>query len=115
MGPSRLINALRDILDENSGYEVKNSVEVIKSQFYKILGANLEAAKKKFIDEGGVEEEFVPEEDPYEADIKNLLKQYRYQRIEYNKRQEHVKEDNLNLKYRVIEEIKLLINKWRRH
>lgn len=111
MSQLELINAFRDLLDQNQGEDIKGHVEAIKTQFYKILTSNVEAQKKKFIEDGGAEEEFVEEEDPYEQDIRELLKRYRNLRIEFNKKQEAVKEDNLKLKYQVIEEIKNLINR----
>lgn len=106
-----LVNSFRDLLDQNTGEDIRFHVEAIKTQFYKIFVQNVEEQKKKFIEEGGVEEEFIAEEDPYEQDIKELLKRYRNLRIEYNKKQEVAKEENLRLKYQVIEEIKNLINR----
>ncbi len=105
-----LVNALRDLLDDTERHDIKNEVEIIKSVFYKSLNENIAVAKKKFLDDGGVEEDFVAEEDPYENDIKDLFRRYRQIRIEFNKRMEFEKEDNLKLKYEVIENIKGLIN-----
>uniref|UniRef100_UPI0032176961 DUF349 domain-containing protein n=1 Tax=uncultured Draconibacterium sp. TaxID=1573823 RepID=UPI0032176961 len=105
-----LVNAMRDLLDEGDEHHIKQEIETIKSVFYKNLNENIAEAKKKFIEEGGKEEDFVAEEDPYEKDIKNLLKEFRHLRIEFNKKLESEKEENLKLKYQVIEEIKGLIN-----
>jgi hypothetical protein len=105
-----LINALRDVLEENDNHDIKEEVEVIKAVFYKTLNENIETAKKKFSEEGGDEKDFVAEEDPYEKDIKDLLRRYRQIRIEYSKKKEFEKEENLKLKYAVIENIKGLIN-----
>ncbi len=105
-----LVNALRDVLDSNGDHDIKEEVEVIRSVFYKNLNDNVEKSKKKFLEEGGKIEEFKPEEDPYENDIKDLLYRYRQIRIEYNKKLEVEKEENLKLKYEVIEKIKGLIN-----
>lgn len=105
-----LVNAMRDLLEENDEHNIKSEIETIKAVFYKNLNDNVLAAKKKFIEAGGNEEEFVAEEDPYEKDIKNLLKKFRLLRIEHNKKQESEKEENLKLKYQVIEDIKGLIN-----
>ncbi|MEN8117491.1 MAG: DUF349 domain-containing protein [Bacteroidota bacterium] len=105
-----LVNALRDILDENGDKNIKYEVETIKAVFYKNLNQNITDAKNKFIEEGGEEQDFKAEQDPYENDIKDLLKRYRGIRIEFNKKLEIEKEENLKLKYQVIEEIKGLIN-----
>ena len=106
-----LVNALRGVLDNpDDFYDVKAEVDIIKSTFYKLRNENIEAAKKVFIDEGGMEEEFVAEEDPYENDIKDLLKRFRQIRIELSKKLDVEKEENLKRKYEVIENIKNLIN-----
>ncbi|QIA08265.1 DUF349 domain-containing protein [Draconibacterium halophilum] len=105
-----LVNALRDILEEERDIKVRDEIEAIKAIFYKNLNENIEADKKKFIADGGAEEDFKTEDDPYEKDIKDLLKKYRYIRIEHNKKLESEKEENLEKKYEVIEKIKGLIN-----
>ncbi|MBN1984911.1 MAG: DUF349 domain-containing protein [Prolixibacteraceae bacterium] len=105
-----LVNAMRDILESNSSRDVKEEIDLIKSTFYRNLKANVEEQKTKFLEEGGNIEEFVAEKDPYEQDIKDLLKRFRQIRIEFNKKLEVEKEENLKLKYQVIEEIKALIN-----
>lgn len=105
-----LVNALRDVLTESETRDIKSDIDAIKAAFYKNMKDNEEAAKKLFIEESGAEEEFKAEEDPYENDIKDLLKEYRQIRIDYSKQLEHEKEDNLQRKYDVIEKIKGLIN-----
>nr|WP_321356632.1 DUF349 domain-containing protein [uncultured Draconibacterium sp.] len=105
-----LVNALRDVLEGNSDINIKEEIDTIKAVFYKNLNESIEEDKKKFIADGGAEEEFKPEEDPYEKDIKDLLKKYRHIRIEHNKQLEVEKEENLQKKYDVIEKIKGLIN-----
>jgi hypothetical protein len=105
-----LVNAMRDVLENNGDHDVKDEIETIKSVFYKNLNEAIKQQKQKFLEEGGAEEDFVAEEDPYEKDIKDLLKDFRHIRIEYSKKLESEKEDNLKLKYEVIEEIKGLIN-----
>jgi hypothetical protein len=105
-----LVNAFRDVLEKRDDENIKEEIDAIKSVFYKTLNENVEAAKKEFLEKGGNIEEFVAPEDPYENDIKDLLKQYRQIRIELNKRLEVEKEENLKKKYEVIENIKGLIN-----
>ena len=105
-----LVNALRDILAESETHDIREDVDAIKAVFYKNMQENEEAAKKQFIEDGGAEEDFKTEEDPYENDIKELLKDYRQIRIDHNKQLEQEKEENLQHKYEVIEKIKGLIN-----
>jgi hypothetical protein len=106
-----LVNALRDLMDNEGDRDIKREVEAIRTTFYKKLKEENEQKKKQFVEEGGNEEDFNAEKNPYEKDIKELLKRYRQIRIEYNKKLEGEKELNLQLKYEVIEEIKGLIHK----
>ena len=106
-----LVNALRDVLKNNGDHDIREEVEVIKAAFYKLVKEEEEAQKKQFLEDGGEEEEFEADENPYEQDIKDLLKQYRQIRHEFNKKLEQEKEINLQVKYDIIEEIKGLIHK----
>jgi hypothetical protein len=106
-----LVNAMRDLLAKDDFYLIRDEIEAIKAAFYKQVKEENEQKKKEFIEAGGSEEEFNSEENPYEQDIKDLLKKYRQLRSEYNKNIEEEKEINLQAKYDVIEEIKGLINK----
>jgi hypothetical protein len=105
-----LINALRDLLEESEETDIKADVEAIKSVFYKQRNEITEEARIAFIEAGGLEEEFVPEDDPYENDIRELLKKYGHLRKEHNKQLDSEKEENLNRKLEIIEKIKGLIN-----
>ncbi len=105
-----LVNALREVLAESETHDIREEVDAIKAVFYKNIQDNEETAKQQFIEDGGAEEDFKAEEDPYENDIKDLLKEYRQIRIDHSKQLEHEKEDNLQRKYEVIEKIKGLIN-----
>lgn len=106
-----LINELRELLQETGFFEIVDRVESIKSNFYKKHKAKLIEEKKSFIDNGGFEEEFKPEADPYEQDLKTLLAQFKQRKAELNKDIEAEKEENLKKKYEIIEEIKTLVNR----
>jgi len=106
-----LINELSDVLDKSDDHDVKDEVEAIKAAFYKKTAEEAEEQKKQFLDDGGNEEEYQEQENPYEQDMKELLKRYRQIRHEYNKKLEQEKEENLQKKYEIIEEIKGLIHK----
>ena len=106
-----LINEMSDVLDKSDDHDVKDEVEAIKAAFYKKVGEEAEEQKKQFLEEGGHEDEYQEQENPYEQDMKELLKRYRQVRHEYNKKLEQEKEENLQQKYEIIEEIKGLIHK----
>jgi hypothetical protein len=105
-----LINKLRELLENDDFESIKSDVDAIKINFFRLYRANIEAQKTAFIEAGGKLEEFKAESDPYELDLRNLLKKYQDRRIELNKRTEEIKEENLQKKYEIIEEIKALIN-----
>ena len=111
LGQVELVNAMRDLLEKDEDQYIRDEVEAIKAAFYKQVKEENEQSKKEYIENGGVEEEYQPEENPYEKDIKDLLKNYRQLRTQHSKKLEQEKEINLQAKYDVIEEIKGLINK----
>ena len=106
-----LVNAMRDLLDKEGERYIRDEIEAIKAAFYKQVKDENEQKEKEFIENGGNEEDFQPEENPYEQDVKDLLKRYRHIRSQHNKKLEQEKETNLQAKYDLIEEIKGLINK----
>jgi len=105
-----LINALRTLLASEDFESVREDIDAIKIYFFRLYRANIEAQKAAFVTAGGNLEEFKAEPDPYELDLRNLLKQYQDRRNEHNKRSDELKEENLQKKYEIIEEIKSLIN-----
>ncbi|GET29067.1 DUF349 domain-containing protein [Prolixibacter sp. SD074] len=107
----QLINTFRKILPKGIGEDIRPQIEAIKANFYKIHNAELEEQKKAFMAEGGAEEDFQPTPDPYENDLKDLLKEFKNLRTEYHRRQEVQKEENYQKKLEIIDELKALINK----
>lgn len=105
-----LVDTLRRYISEYPLEKIKNHVETIKSVFYKLHNEEVEAIHKKFIEEGGKEEDFKVEDSPIEINMKELINIYRDKRNEQSKSIEEQKEINLQTKYDIIEAIKELIN-----
>jgi predicted XRE-type DNA-binding protein len=105
-----LINILHELLERDDFEGVKEDIDAIKLNFFRLYRASIEAQKAAFIEAGGKLEDFKAESDPYELDLRNLLKKYQDKRNEHSKRAEEIKEENLRKKYEIIEEIKALIN-----
>ncbi|HAQ19989.1 MAG TPA: DUF349 domain-containing protein [Prolixibacteraceae bacterium] len=105
-----LIAELRNLLQNDDFESIKDDVDAIKINFFRRYRANIEAQKALFAEAGGNLEEFKAEPDPYELDLRNLLKQYQDRRNEHNKKIDETKDANLQKKYEIIEEIKALIN-----
>lgn len=89
---------------------LRRTVEAIKIAFYKRHRAEVEAARRAFVEAGGKEEEFVPAADPDEARFKELFAIYREHRDKYMAEIEADKEKNLAVKLQIIEELKELVN-----
>lgn len=106
-----LINALRELITTSKDDDFKDEIDRIKIIFYKKHRENIEEERKKFLEEGGDESEFIPGNLFYEEDLKNLLKDYRQLKNDQAKLMEEEKDQNLQIKYDIIEEIKSLVNR----
>jgi len=102
------LNRLKELaLDaENAN---KQEIDNLKQVFYKLHNADQEAEKNLFIENGGSEEEFVPSEDPLEEEFKRLMSAIREQRNKVTAEIERQKEENLQVKLSIIEELKELV------
>ncbi|HJZ39327.1 MAG TPA: DUF349 domain-containing protein [Bacteroidales bacterium] len=104
-----LIALLKEMIDSRPVERIINDVENIKINYYKKHKAEIEKKRKSFVEQGGELEDFKPEDDPYEKDMKELLHHFRELKGDYNKGQEEHKHSNLENKYKIIEEIKELV------
>ena len=102
---------LDELINNNEIPQIKVKVEDIKVNFYKKHQEEIIEIKKKFISEGGDNEDFKPTEDVLETKFKELYKKFKELKALYNKKIEEEKELNLQSKYQIIEEIKNLINR----
>lgn len=110
MDKTELIALLGEMLNSQPVETIINDVENIKISYYKKHKAEIEKKRKTFAEQGGAIEDFVPEDDPHESEIKALLQKYRDLKADYNRAQEEHKQKNLEEKYRIIEEIKELVS-----
>lgn len=103
-----LVNALRELVD--NGETRDRTINLLITAFNLKVKENIAEKKKEFVEEGGNPEDFVAEEDPYENDIRELVKKHRQTKFEQAKKMEAEKEINLQKKYALIEDIKNLLN-----
>jgi len=106
-----LVAILKDFIHNKTVHEIINDVENIKINFYKKHKADIEKKRKNFVDAGGELEDFIPEENPLEKELKELLKTFKDQKAEFTRTLEEQKQKNLEEKYKIIEDIKELSNK----
>lgn len=106
-----LVDELRKVIDEKPVQEVKDEVDQIRFHFTKKHKSEIEGLRKRFLEQGGQPQDFKPEEDPLEKQMKAYIDQFREKRAAYNKELEEAKQKNLEEKYKIIDEIKDLVNR----
>ncbi len=87
----------------------KPEIDALKQTFYKFHNAEQEAAKKTFIENGGEEEKYEPEPDALEEEFKNIMSTIKEKRNLQANELERIKEENLQIKLSIIEELKELV------
>lgn len=105
-----LLAILADILANKPVQTIRRDVEAIKIAFYKTYRAEVERARRAFVEAGGKLEEFVPTPDDAEQRLKELFAEYRTKRNEFIAKLEGEKENNYKIKLQIIEELKELID-----
>ena len=104
---SQLVDALVALLDEPVD-TVRDAVAQIKMAFYSIRKTEIEAEKAEFLAKGNEEAAFAVRDDAEEARLKDVLNQLKEKRAEYNNAQEALRQQNLERKRAIIEEIKAI-------
>ncbi|MDO4758981.1 MAG: DUF349 domain-containing protein [Rikenellaceae bacterium] len=97
-------------LEEKPIQTLRRTVEQLKVAFYRIRRAEVEAARRQHIEEGGTEENFAAPVDEAEVRLKELFKEYRQRRDAYIASLDEEKEANLKIKLQIIEELKELVS-----
>ena len=87
----------------------KQELDGLKQTFYKIHNAEIEAAKKTFVENGGAEEEFIAQPSGVEEEFKSLMAAIKEKRSALAAEIEKQKEENLQVKLSIIEELKELV------
>jgi len=108
---TELIETLELLIENRPLNEIVDDVDKIKTIFYKKHKAELDKKKKKFLEEGGIPEDYQPADDPQELKVKDLLARFRGKKTEYKKQLEIEKQENLKEKYDIIDKIKDLVNR----
>ena len=105
-----LLELFARMLEKQPVQTLRRDVEALKVAFYKLRRAEVEAARRAFVEAGGKEEEFTPAVDGSEARLKDLIREYRTRRDAFLANLEQEKEENLKVKLGIIEELKALVN-----
>ena len=103
-----VINRLKDISAHVEDV-ARTEIDSLKQTFYKLHNAEQEAAKWKFVEDGGAAEDFTPQPDPWEEEMKRVMSVIKEKRNEQTAELEKQKEMNLQVKLSIIEELKDLL------
>ena len=109
MSRAEIVERMRVIVDAPIN-EVKDEVETLKQNYYKVKRAEVEAAYKIHIDSGLPEVEFVPEHDELEEPLKELLAAFKERKAQYLQALEKEREENLARKNALLDELKSIID-----
>ena len=102
---AEVIERLKELVAQE-GNAARSELDALKQTYYKIHHNEVLAAREEFLNYGGVAEEFIPAPDPEEENFKAqmaLLKELRAKAIENLEKE---KQQNLERKLAIIEEIK---------
>lgn len=103
-----IISKLKE-LSLNAENASKQELDSLKFSFYKIVNAENDEAKKKFVEAGNDEDAFIPQKTEEEETFKAIMSQIRDKKKELAEKLELEKEENYKTKLAIIEEIKELI------
>ncbi|MBQ5854824.1 MAG: DUF349 domain-containing protein, partial [Alistipes sp.] len=104
---SEIVDMLALIIEQELAGDIRLQVEQLKTAFYKLHRAQVDAQLKEAAEQG-VTIEIAPDAD--EARLKELLKVYRDYRDKVAAENEKVKEENYAKKLEIIESLKALIS-----
>ena len=104
-GRQQLVDALKLLVD-GEVEQIKEDVESIKQLFYKKQKSELEEQKKLFIENGGIEADFIAETDNLETVLKSLLNDYKTRKSAHIAKIEQEKEQNMLQKQHILEQMK---------
>lgn len=86
----------------------KSDMDQLKQQFYRFHNQAMQEARKKYIDDGGDPEAYVPEMDPDEETFRQAMQVLRERRAGEQLRIEKERADNLEKKLHILERIQQL-------
>ncbi len=106
---AEVIERLKELVQETGNLN-RQETDSLKQSFYKLHNAEVEAARKAFVDNGGEEGDFVAEPDAEEETFKTLMAEIKRKRSAYNEEQERLKEENLQKKLAIIDRLKEIVD-----
>ena len=110
LNKEEVLTRLAEKVSEEPSADLRNEVEALKVAFYKLHRADMEARRKAFFAENGIDAEYTYQTDEAEVKFKELYNIYRSKRDEATALSDKEKEENYQAKLAVIEELKALVD-----
>ena len=106
-----ILERLQAIAKEEEILGCKADIESLKVLFYRLRTAEIDAARKEYVAEGGEESVFIPENDILEEPFKEVMNQIKSKRNALQKAQEEEQKANYETKLSILEKLQELVAK----
>lgn len=106
-----IIERLQAIAESDDALNSKAETEALKVQFYRMRTAEIEAALKEHVAQGGEEALFIPQPDELEEAFKQSLSIIKAKRNAWLEAQEKEMQENLAKKQQLLEQLQALVEK----
>lgn len=110
MNKQELVEVLEEVVQEKDISKIRNVVGKIKTAFHHHNKEEKDKELQNFIAEGGNPEEYKHIEDPLELRYNAAFGLYRHNKANFAEEIEKQKQENLKLKYNILDELKDLIS-----
>lgn len=110
LNKEELLAQIKELTNSENINAMKLRANLVRNAFNLLVQASQNELKEKFLADGGVEEDFKPEESTLEIDFRKVYSLYREKRQNYIESQEKIKLDNLAAKNAILEELRVLLN-----
>lgn len=106
-----IIERLKAIAESDDVLNCKSEADGLKVLFYRMRTAEIEAAHKAFVEAGGEEALFIPQDDEFEAPFKETMNAIKAKRNAWIAAQEEEMKNNLAKKETILQQLQVLVEK----
>ena len=109
LNKEQLVARLQELVEVPEFNSVKSKVNAVRDVFHHIISEERASALSKFLEDGGLKEEFDYKADALEDRFNEALKKYNKRRSEYILSQEKIRQENLKTKQAILGQMKHII------
>ena len=110
LNKQELVELLEEVVLDKDVQKIKRQVSEIKTHFHNLNKDEISNQLHDFVDAGGNKDDFQHTEDPLEKRFNAAFGIYRHNKARYSEELEKQKHINLELKHKILDELKELIN-----